>query len=460
MPRHAIRADLLDFSADPGWAAGDGAPGVRFRGDHWLLIDGERIAGVQADAPDDSWQRHDHAGQLLMPGFIDTHVHMPQLEVIGSYGAELLDWLNRYTFAAEARYADPAVCAQNAARFLDALLAHGTTAAMVFPTVHAASADALFAAAAERGMRIITGQCLMDRHAPPALTVACEQAERDSEDLIARWHGQGRNAYAATVRFAPTSTDAQLAMAGALLARHPGLYLQTHVAENRAELAWVAELFPNARSYLDVYARHGLIGARSMLAHGIWLDDADRALLAREHAAVAHCPSSNLFLGSGLMPWRKLGDAGVAVTLGSDVGGGTSLSMQRTMAEAYKVQALQQQALPAWKALYSATRGAAMCLGLEHEIGSLDVGCMADVCLWQWAVGSVAQTRDACVNSVHERVFAWMTLADERNLVASLVAGNCSFPLQGGRSRESAKQSFAPAERLGHAGPSLRLGWG
>jgi guanine deaminase len=427
MPRHAIRADLLDFSADPGWAAGDGVPGVRFRASHWLLIEGQRIAGVQATAPDDSWQQHDHAGYLLMPGFIDAHVHMPQLEVIASYGAELLDWLNTYTFPAETRYADPAVCAAGAARFLDALLAHGTTAAMVFPTVHAASADALFAAATERGMRLITGQCLMDCHAPAALTVAVDQSERDSEALIAGWHGQARNAYAVTVRFAPTSTDAQLAMAGQLLERHPGLYMQTHVAENRAELAWVAELFPKARSYLDVYAQHGLIGARSMLAHGIWLDDADRALLAREGAAVAHCPSSNLFLGSGLMPWRQLDDAGVSVALASDVGGGTSLSMHRTMAEAYKVQALQHQRLPAWKALYSATRGAAQALGLAHEIGSLDAGCFADVCLWRWAEGPVPSLRDACARSLHERVFAWMTLADERNLLATLVAGRLAF---------------------------------
>jgi guanine deaminase len=423
MPRHAIRADLLDFSADPGWAAGDGVPGVRFRASHWLLIEGQRIAGVQATAPDDSWQQHDHAGCLLMPGFIDAHVHMPQLEVIASYGAELLDWLNTYTFPAETRYGDPAVCTTGAARFLDALLAHGTTAAMVFPTVHAASADALFAAAALRSMRVIAGQCLMDRHAPPALTAAVDQSERDSEALIARWHGQARNAYAVTVRFAPTSTDAQLAMAGQLLERHPGLYMQTHVAENRAELAWVAELFPKARSYLDVYAKHGLVGARSMLAHGIWLNDADRALLARGGAAVAHCPSSNLFLGSGLMPWRQLEDAGASVALASDVGGGTSLSMHRTMAEAYKVQALQHQRLPAWKALYSATRGAAQALGLEHEIGSFDTGCFADVCLWRWAGGPVASLRDTCARSLHERVFAWMTLADERNLHATLVAG-------------------------------------
>ncbi len=428
MSRLAIRADLLDFTADPGWSApSDTSPGLRWRPDHWLLVDGGRIAGVQPEAPDASWLRHDHRGQLLMPGFIDTHVHMPQLEVIASYGTELLHWLETYTFPAELRYADPAVCAAGSSRFLDALLMHGTTAAVVFPTVHKASVDALFAAADERGMRLVAGKCLMDRNAPPGLTDTVDSAERDSTALIERWHGHGRLAYAHTVRFAPTSTDAQLALAGRLLAAHPGTYLQTHVAENRDELAWVAELFPDARSYLDVYARHGLIGARSVLAHGVWFDADDRALLGRAGAQIAHCPSSNLFLGSGLADWRALEDAGAAVSLASDVGGGTSLSMLRTMADAYKVQALRGVRLPAWKALHAATRGAAVALGLDREIGSLDVGCMADLALWQYAVGPVAIARDEAASSLHERVFALMTLGDERNLVSTYVAGRCLY---------------------------------
>jgi len=428
MSRLAIRADLLDFTADPGWSApSDVSPGLRWRPDHWLLVDGGRIAGAQPEAPDTSWLRHDHRGRLLMPGFIDTHVHMPQLEVIASYGTELLHWLETYTFPAELRYADPAVCAAGSSRFLDALLMHGTTAAVVFPTVHKASVDALFAAADERGMRLVAGKCLMDRNAPPGLTDTVDSAERDSTALIERWHGRGRLAYAHTVRFAPTSTDAQLALAGRLLAAHPGTYLQTHVAENRDELAWVAELFPDARSYLDVYARHGLIGARSVLAHGVWFDADDRALLGRAGAQIAHCPSSNLFLGSGLADWRALEDAGAAVSLASDVGGGTSLSMLRTMADAYKVQALRGVRLPAWKALHAATRGAAIALGLDREIGSLDVGCMADLALWQYAVGPVATARDEAASSLHERVFALMTLGDERNLVSTFVAGRCLY---------------------------------
>lgn len=426
--RLAIRADLLDFTADPGWAApNDTTPGLRWRPDHWLLVDEGRIVSVQQDAPDASWTPHDQRGRLLLPGFIDTHVHMPQLEVIASYGSELLHWLETYTFPAELRYADPEVCALGSSRFLDALLSHGTTAAVVFPTVHKASVDALFAAAEQRGMRVITGKCLMDRNAPPGLTDSVDSAERDSLALIERWHGQGRLAYTHTVRFAPTSSDAQLALAGRLLAAHPGTYLQTHVAENRDELKWVAELFPDARSYLDVYARHGLIGPRSVLAHGIWFDAEDRALLGHSRAQVAHCPSSNLFLGSGLMDWRALEDAGAAVSLATDVGGGTSLSLLRTMAEAYKVQALRGVRLPAWKALYAATRGAASALGLESEIGSFDVGCVADVVLWDYAVGPVAAARDAVASSLHERVFALMTLGDERNVVATYVAGQCLY---------------------------------
>ncbi|MDP1692267.1 MAG: guanine deaminase [Burkholderiaceae bacterium] len=426
MTRLAIRADLLDFTADPGWAApSDSTPGLRWRPGHWLLIENGRIGGVQRDAPDAAWTQQDRRGKLLMPGFIDTHVHMPQLEVIASYGTELLHWLETYTFPAELRYADPAVCAAGSSRFLDALLMHGTTSAVVFPTVHKASVDALFTAAEQRGMRLIAGKCLMDRNAPPGLTDTLDSAERDSLDLIQRWHGKGRLAYAHTVRFAPTSSDAQLALAGRLLAAHPGTYLQTHVAENRDELNWVAELFPDARSYLDVYARHGLVGPRSVLAHGVWLDAEDRALLGREGAQMAHCPSSNLFLGSGLADWRALEDAGAAVSLASDVGGGTSLSMLRTMADAYKVQALRGVRLPAWKALYAATRGAAVALGLEREIGSFDLGCVADCVAWEYAVGPVASVRDAAATSLHERIFALMTLGDERNVMATYVAGRC-----------------------------------
>jgi guanine deaminase len=273
-------------------------------------------------------------------------------------------------------------------------------------------------------MRLIAGKVLMDRHAPDGLRDdSVQSAEADCRDGIERWHDLDRLAYAITVRFAATSTPQQLAMAGRLLQEVPGLYMQTHVAENRGEVRWIAELFPDARSYLDVYHRHGLLNERAVLAHGIWLDDDDRALLAHCGAQIAHCPSSNLFLGSGVFDWHAAEEAGVRVSVGSDVGGGTSLSMLRTLADGYKVQALAGCKLTAFKALHAATRGAAEHLGLDGEIGSFDAGCMADLTIWDWACGPVALHRDALARALHERLFAWMTLGDERNLVATWIAG-------------------------------------
>jgi guanine deaminase len=420
--RIALRGDLLDFTAEPPLVEPDTAA-LRFRPGHWLLIADGRIVGAQVDDPPPGWQRVDHAGRLIMPGFIDTHVHSPQIDVIGSWGAQLLDWLQDHTFPAEARLADPLLAAASADLFTDALLAHGTTAAVVFPTVHRAAADALFAAADRRGMRLIAGKVMMDRHSPADLVDDVDGAERDNLDLIARWHGRGRLAYALTPRFAVTSSAAQLAMAGRLLASRPDLYMQTHVAENRDEVRWVAELFPQARSYLDVYEHHGLLGPRSVLAHGIWLDDIDRELLSERGAQVAHSPSSNLFLGSGLLDWARLRDAGVAVSLASDVGGGTSLSMLRTMAEAYKVQALVGNRVTAWALLHACTRGAAQALNLGDEIGSLQPGATADVVVWDWAASPVAERRLSLARSLHEKLFAWINLADDRNRVETWVAG-------------------------------------
>jgi len=429
----AIRGDLLDFSATPTWGS-TALDGVRWRPDHWLLVEQGRIAGALPgeQPPGEDWQREDQSGRLLMPGFIDTHVHCPQIDVIASYGTGLLDWLDTYTFPAERRFADPAVAAAGSALFLDALLAHGSTAAVVFPTVHKVSAQALFEAATQRGMRIVAGKVLMDRHAPDGLRDDVAGAEADCEDLIRQWHGQGRNAYAVTVRFAATSTHEQLAMAGRLLARHPGLFMQTHVAENTDEVKWIASLFPEARSYLDVYHRNGLLGERSVLAHGIWLDTHDRALLRDSGAQIAFCPTSNLFLGSGLFDWQAAIDVGHRVTMASDVGGGTSLSMLRTLAEGYKVQALRGTRLSAWSALHAATRGAAEALGLAGEIGSFDPGSTGDLVAWDWAQGTVAGHRDSVARgavrdlaeqSLHARVFAWITLGDERNVAATWVAG-------------------------------------
>jgi guanine deaminase len=421
----AIRADLLDFTAAPAWGdASDAAAGVRWRPDHWLLVDAEGcITAVQAEDPGPGLERHDHRGRLLMPGFVDGHVHSPQVPVLASYGTELLDWLNTYTFPSETAWADAEHATRGTELFLDALLAHGTTTAAVFPTVHKASTEALFAGATARGMRVIGGKVLMDRHAPEGLRDTVASAERDSIDLVQRWHGRGRCSYALTVRFAPTSTPEQLAMAGALCRADPTLYMQTHVAENRDELRWVAELFPQARSYLAVYDDAGLLHERSVLAHGLWLDGDDRTRLAATGAHVAHCPTSNLFLGSGLYAWRSALEFGHATSLASDVGGGTSLNLLRNAAAAYTVQALQGERLTAWVALHAATRGGAEALSLGHEVGSLEPGRMADLAVWDWAVGALDAERQHVARGLHERVFAWMTLSDERHLAATWVAG-------------------------------------
>lgn len=430
--RLVLRGDILYFLRDPGWNE-DATGAVRFEPDGWLLIEQGRVHAVRPadDPPDASWARQDWRGHLVLPGFIDPHVHAPQLDVIASFGAALLDWLERYTFPAEARYADPEQSRLGAERFLHALLAHGTTSALVFATVHKTSSEALFTAGQQLGMRLITGKVLMDSNCPADLRDDVVQAEQDCTDLIERWHGVDRLAYAVTPRFAATSSAAQLAMAGGLLQRYAqragGLYMQTHVAENRDEVRWIAELFPDSRSYLDVYDRHGLLTRRSLLAHGIWLDDTDRARMAQTGSSIAFSPSSNLFLGSGLFDWARAEAAGVGVAPASDVGGGTSLCQLRTLADGYKVLALQGQRMTAWQGLYAATRGAARALDLEHEIGHFAPGTAADVVVWRWAEGAVQQRRQDMARSLHERLFAWMLLADERNVAATYVQGQLRY---------------------------------
>ena len=425
----AIRADLLDFTQAPLWgevdsSAGELPAGVRYRPDHWLLID-ERgaILGAQTEPPAGGFERLDRRGHLLMPGFIDSHVHSAQLGVLASYGSTLLDWLETYTFPHESRFADESFATTEAERFLDALLAQGTTAAMVFPTVHEVAAEALFRAASERNMRLVSGKILMDRHAPAGLCDSLDEGRRATEALMSRWHGRGRLSYAITPRFAPTSTPEQLAMAGQWCRDDPTLFMQTHVAENTAEVQWVRELFPKARSYLDVYDQVGLLHPRSVLAHGIWLDDEDRDVLQARGASIAHCPTSNLFLGSGLFDWRRSREQGVGVSVASDVGGGTSLNLLRNLVGAYQIQAMRGERLTAWCALDAITRGAAQTWRLGHEIGSLEAGCLADLSLWRWGVDTVSSQRIGAAESLHEKVFAWMTLCDERALAGVWVAG-------------------------------------
>ncbi|NBQ90533.1 MAG: guanine deaminase [Betaproteobacteria bacterium] len=418
----ALRGDLLDFTGEPAWGQTQ-PPEVRWRPDHWVLVRGRHIEAVQAEPPGPEWRRVEHGGRLVLPGLIDTHVHAPQLDVLASYGTELLDWLNDHTFPAEARYADERTAQLGAQRFVKALLRHGTTAALAFSTVHEQATHALFEAAHAQGMRMISGKVLMNRHVPATLQDDVQGAEQACRRLIERWHGTGRCAYAVTPRFAPTSTQAQLTMAAKLLREDPSLYLQSHVAESQAEVQWVRELFPQARSYLDVYASCGLLHRRTVFAHGIWLDDEDRVQLRDAGATLAHSPTSNLFLGSGLFNWRQAHDAGVRVCSASDVGGGTSLNLLRNLAAAYQIQALLGERLTAWSALHSVTLGAAQALCLDGEMGRLEPGCAADITVWDWSHDPVVQHRLSLARGLHERVFAWFMLGDERLLRAAVVAG-------------------------------------
>jgi guanine deaminase len=367
--------------------------------------------------------RYDNA--LILPGFVDTHVHYPQIGVIGSYGTQLLEWLERYTFPLEQEFAAAAHAARIAKLFFREILAAGTTTACVYCTVHPQSVDAFFAESARFDTRMVAGKVLMDRNAPAALLDTAQRGYDESKDLIARWHGRGRQHYCVTPRFAPTSTEAQLDAAGQLLREHDGLFLQTHLCENPAEIAWVRELFPARSSYLDVYDHAGLAGPRSVLGHAIHMDESDFCTCHARGAALAHCPSSNLFLGSGLF---RLFDAldpsrPVRVGLGTDIGGGTAFSQLRTLGEAYKVAAFRGDRLDALRGFYLATLGGARALYLDDRIGRLAPGYDADLCVLDLAATPLLAFRTGASDSVHDLLFTLMTLGDERAVQATYVAG-------------------------------------
>jgi guanine deaminase len=421
-----IRGRILSFTDDPA-VAGSRA--------HVLIDDGavlvakgkieavgearDILARAQRGAIID-----DHTGSFVMPGFIDAHVHYPQTQVIGSYGAQLLDWLNNYTFVEEQKFVDPAHCARVAAFFLDELFRCGTTTAMVYCTIHPGSVDAFFAAAEERGARMIAGKVMMDRDAPEALMDTAQRGYDESRALIARWRGRGRLDYAITPRFAVTSSEAQLEAAGALAREFPDCYVQTHANENKAEIARVAALFPQARSYVDVYGRAGLLGPRLVLGHCIHLKDGEVAALAESRSVAAFCPTSNLFLGSGLFDQARLSQAGVRIALATDVGGGTSYSMLRTAAEGYKVLQLNGQSWPALEAFYRMTLGNARALSLDDRIGSIEVGKEADlVALDPRATPVLAHRMETAGGSLEVELFALIMLGDDRAVRETYVAG-------------------------------------
>ena len=420
----AYRASLLHFHADPAFH--DNA--YAWHQDGLLIVADGKVqaagdyASLHATLPPGTTV-HDYSGKLIVPGFIDTHVHYPQSEMIASPAPGLLPWLETYTFPTERRFDDPAHAADVAEFFLDELLRCGTTTAMVYCSVHAASVDAFFAASEKRDLRMVAGKVLMDRNCPEFLRDTAESGARDSEALIQRWHRRGRALYAITPRFAPTSSDEQLRLAGELARAYPDTFVQTHVSENRDECAWVRRLFPQARSYLDVYDQVGLLRPRAMYGHCIWLDDGDRARMADSGAAAAVCPTSNLFLGSGLFDFDRADQAGMLLSLATDVGGGTSFSMLQTMNEAYKVARLSGSYLPALRMFYLATLGAARSMQLEGTIGNFAAGAEADFIVLDVQATPLLQRRSAHCDSLEELLFALALLGDDRAVAATYAAG-------------------------------------
>jgi guanine deaminase len=396
-----------------------------------LLADGHIVwTGQAGDEPADlsaGAARHDYGDNLILPGFVDGHVHYPQIGVIASFGAQLLDWLEKYTFPEEARFSDPDYADRTAKLFLDLLLANGTTTAAVYCTVHPESADAFFAESSARNLRMIAGKILMDRNAPDSVRDTAQSGYDETKLLIEKWHGQGRNLYAVTPRFAPTSTPAQLEACGTLMSEFPDIYLQSHVSENTEEVKWVAELFSDARSYLDVYGRFGMLGARALYGHAIHMDDADLAQAAGTDTKFVHCPTSNLFIGSGLFRMQETRAAGVDVMLGCDVGGGTSLSPFATMKAAYEIAQFSGYSLTPEEAFWLSTSGGAETLSIGDRIGKLQPGYEADLVVLDVNSTPIIRQRMDRADSLRDILFTQMILADDRAVRATYAGGGLVY---------------------------------
>ena len=424
--QQAIRGSILHFLDDP---AEDGRErAYQFLEDGLLIVEDGYIAKV-GKAQDllptlgTGVSVTDCSGQLILPGFIDAHVHFVQTDIIGSHGRRLLEWLEQYTFPAERAFADPAHAREVAEFFVEELLRNGTTTALVMGSVHPASVDAIFTAAQARGMRLIAGKVMMDRNCPEDLRDTAASGYADSKALIERWHGTERLQYAITPRFAPTSTPEQLASAGRLAREHPDCYVHTHIAENEEEVAWVRKLFPEHRSYLDVYDHYELVRARTVLAHAIWLDDIDMERVAEARSSLVHCPTCNLVMGSGLFDLKRATKAEVPVALGTDVGGGTSFSLLRVLDEAYKVAQLRGHHLSPLRAFYLATLGAARALDLDDHIGNFVEGMEADFVILNPRATPLLARRMTAARSLAERLFLLMTLGDDRAVSRTFVMG-------------------------------------
>lgn len=430
---HGVRGALLDLIADPFYD--DVSASVRYIPDGVLVIEAGKIqaiapyAEIRAQYPD--LLITDYTNHLIIPGLIDTHIHFPQMEMIAAYGEQLLTWLNTYTFPTEAQFKDPTYAAHVAEQFLTELLRNGTTTALVFATVHPESVEAFFTAAQARRLRMISGKVLMDRHAPDNLRDTPEQAYHDSKALIEKWHGCDRLLYAVTPRFAATSSPEQLQVAGQLLAEFPDVYLHTHLSENTDEVAWVRELFPDHENYLDVYDRAGLVGDRSIFAHGVQLSPAEFARLSVTEAAIAFCPTSNLFLGSGLfkLEQAKNPDQPVKLGLGTDIGAGTSFSLLQTSNEAYKVAQLRRQTLSPFQALFLATLGGAQALNLDPLLGNFNPGKEADFIILDRRATPLLQFRNPAtiptdLDAIADQLFSLIILGDDRAIHATHILGD------------------------------------
>ncbi|WP_312183911.1 guanine deaminase [Pantoea sp. CTOTU46764] len=421
-----LRASFFDFTALAA-QPDDIAASARYLEDGLLTLRDGKVVSLE------SWQiaegRVDHTrvtdlrGKLIVPGFIDTHIHYPQTEMIGAFGEQLLEWLNQYTFPVESQYHCPDHAAKMSAFFLHQLLSNGTTTALVFGTVHKQSVDSLFSAAQQLDMRLIAGKVMMDRNAPEYLTETPEESYQHTRELIERWHQRGRLSYALTPRFAPTSSPELLDKVRQLREEFPDVWMHTHLSENQQEIAWVKALFPERAGYLDVYHHHQLTGKRSVFAHCLHLEDQEWQCLHDTDSSIAFCPTSNLFLGSGLFNIKRCWQQGVRMGIGTDVGAGTTFNLLQTLGEAYKVGQLQQYKLSACEAFYHATLGGAHALDLDDVIGNFNPGKEADFVVLDPAVSPLQKLRNANSKDIWERLFVMMTLGDDRNIAQTWVSG-------------------------------------
>ena len=427
-PQSLLRGRTLNFTAEPNGP--DDTQAYEYCQDGAILIQDGLIAAsgdyVSVSAQATDAVVIDHRPHLLMAGFIDTHIHFPQVQVIASWGAQLLDWLNTYTFPAETQYADPAHSATMAGKFFDQITAHGTTTAVAYCSVHKTSADAFFTEAARRNMRMIGGKVMMDRNAPDGLRDTPQSSYDDTKALIETWHGKGRATYAITPRFAITSTPAQMEMAQALVQEHSDCYVQTHLSENHDEIAYTAELYPNARDYLDVYQSYGLLGPKMLLGHSIHLKPREIDALVETGSHPVFCPTSNLFLGSGLFDDAGLRGRGVTNAIATDVGAGTSYSMLQTLNEGYKVLQLQGQSLHPLRAFHWITRGNALALGLENKIGTLAPGSEADIVVLNAVATHAMALRLERATTLSEELFILMMMGDDRAVDCVYLGGKAS----------------------------------